>query len=157
MEREKFLSLKEAVRELNVSEPTLRLWDKVGKIKSIRNYRGWRFFPESEITRIKESLSACGKPKQNVCFLPESHGRKKSSFLELFRVMKGISMTKLAEEMGVSWTRIKEILEGDPLEEEESDKLTRILGIDLEAFSGLIRESKAALDIPLKSEEAGER
>jgi len=51
---EKLLSVKEAIRKLNISESTLRLWTKKGKVKSYRNYRGFRMIPFSEINRINE-------------------------------------------------------------------------------------------------------
>ena len=137
MDSEKLLSVKQVVRELDISEPTLRLWDKEGKIKSVRNYRGWRFFPESEVERIKESLSAYVKiPKKPIGnFTPQLHCHKKSPLLELFRVSQGISLTKLAAEMGISWTRLREIFEGGPLSQGEAEKLKQILGIDLTLFN----------------------
>lgn len=137
MDKGKLLSVKETVRELDISEPTLRLWDKQGKIKSTRNYRGWRFFPETEVERVKEFLSAYVKtPKKPIVNVdPQLNSHKKSPLLELFRVAQGISLTKLSAQMGVSWTRIREIFEGSPMSEGEAEKLKEILGIDFQKLN----------------------
>ena len=61
------LTLGEAARALNVSEDTLRRWDRAGKLTTTRDANNRRRVPESEITRLsgapqrhqnKASLSA---------------------------------------------------------------------------------------------------
>jgi DNA-binding Xre family transcriptional regulator len=145
MKEENLLSFGQTVRQLDISESTLRLWTKQGKIKSIRNYRGWRFFHESEVARVKESLSAYVKiPKKPIVNVdPQLNNHKKSPLLELFRVAQGISLTKLSAQMGVSWTRIRKIFEGSPMSEGESEKLKEILGIDLTLFGEVSGDEKA--------------
>jgi molybdopterin-binding protein len=49
------VSLGEAARALNVSEDTLRRWDRAGKLKTTRDANNRRRVPESEITRLADS------------------------------------------------------------------------------------------------------
>ena len=48
-------SLGEAARALDVSEDTLRRWDRAGKLKTTRDANNRRRVPESEITRLSHS------------------------------------------------------------------------------------------------------
>jgi molybdopterin-binding protein len=48
-------SLGEAARALDVSEDTLRRWDRAGKLKTTRDANNRRRVPESEITRLSDS------------------------------------------------------------------------------------------------------
>jgi molybdopterin-binding protein len=48
-------SLGEAARALDVSEDTLRRWDRAGKLKTTRDANNRRRVPESEITRLSQS------------------------------------------------------------------------------------------------------
>lgn len=47
------LTMKEAARLLGVSQQSIRIWDKKGKIKTWRTPGGQRRIPVSEIDRIK--------------------------------------------------------------------------------------------------------
>jgi molybdopterin-binding protein len=49
------LSLGEAARALDVSEDTLRRWDRAGKLKTTRDANNRRRVPESEITRLSHA------------------------------------------------------------------------------------------------------
>src|SRR3954454_8118929 len=49
------LSLGEAARALDVSEDTLRRWDRAGKLKTTRDANNRRRVPESEISRMSDS------------------------------------------------------------------------------------------------------
>jgi molybdopterin-binding protein len=48
-------SLGEAARALDVSEDTLRRWDRAGKLKTTRDANNRRRVPESEITRLSHA------------------------------------------------------------------------------------------------------
>lgn len=48
-------SLGEAARALDVSEDTLRRWDRAGKLKTTRDANNRRRVPESEITRLSNA------------------------------------------------------------------------------------------------------
>jgi putative resolvase len=47
------IKLSEASRLLQVSQKTLRRWDKAGKLKTIRTVGGHRRIPSSEIDRLQ--------------------------------------------------------------------------------------------------------
>lgn len=49
---EKLYTISEVSNILNAHPDTIRMWDKQGKIRSIRVGAGWRKFPQSEIDRI---------------------------------------------------------------------------------------------------------
>jgi excisionase family DNA binding protein len=52
MKTEKLYNITEASNILGYHIDTLRMWDRQGKIKSVRVGNGWRRFPQSEIDRI---------------------------------------------------------------------------------------------------------
>lgn len=49
------LTLGEAARALDVSEDTLRRWDRAGKLKTTRDANNRRRVPQAEITRLSQS------------------------------------------------------------------------------------------------------
>ena len=51
-EEGRLLSLGDAARALDVSEDTLRRWDRAGKLKTVRDENNRRLVPESEIARL---------------------------------------------------------------------------------------------------------
>ena len=49
---EKYYTISEVSNILGVHVDTIRMWDRQGKIKSVRIGNGWRRFPESELKKI---------------------------------------------------------------------------------------------------------
>lgn len=51
------LTVVEVARNLNVSQDTIRRWEKKGLIKAQRNKNNYRVFDMSEVTRVKEKVN----------------------------------------------------------------------------------------------------
>ena len=52
-----YLTVKQAAGFLGICAEILRRWDRVGKLKSIRNpLNGYRLYNEKELTHLLESL-----------------------------------------------------------------------------------------------------
>ena len=48
------MTITETARKLGITPKTLMRWEKSGKIrKSKRDWRGWRFYEETDLTEIK--------------------------------------------------------------------------------------------------------
>ncbi len=52
----KLLAIGEAARELGVSAPTLRVWERKGHVKAIRLPSGYRRFTREEVDRVKREM-----------------------------------------------------------------------------------------------------
>jgi len=48
------LTITETAKKVGITPKTLMRWEKAGKIrKSKRDWRGWRFYEENDLTEIK--------------------------------------------------------------------------------------------------------
>jgi len=43
----------EAAQQLGVDPTTLRRWEKRGRVRPLRDYRGWRFYRPEDIERLR--------------------------------------------------------------------------------------------------------
>lgn len=56
-----FLTVSEAAEKLGVSPGTLRNWDRVGKLKSIRHpLNGYRLYRQADLDCLLEQLASAG-------------------------------------------------------------------------------------------------
>ncbi len=69
-ETDRLVSIGEAARLLGVSVPTLRAWDRSGRLRALRlPASGRRAYPEGELHRF---LRALGDPGRRPAFSPSS-------------------------------------------------------------------------------------
>ena len=48
----------EAIRQLGVDRRTLWNWERAGKLRPRRDFRGWRFYDREDVLKLKASIDA---------------------------------------------------------------------------------------------------
>lgn len=91
MNKDTLLTIKEASEELDISEDTIRRWDKKGLIKSTRNEKNYRLFCLKEIERIKNKYLHTQNNVNNYSIL--KHNKSTDiSVIELFAGAGGLAL-----------------------------------------------------------------
>ena len=99
------LTVRDVSRELDVSEDTIRRWDKKGLIKSSRNELNYRVFDLDEVRRLQAKLNGTGN--SNKYKILKTNTKTQYSAIELFAGAGGTALG--LENAGINHLLLNEI------------------------------------------------